>query len=170
MNKYTFILGAVVVLLLVFVGYLSLKQLPEPQIPVGAAGDTASSSRTAIISGPAGSSTLCSLYNFGSRPRFMTDWFIRINAASTTNLTAITVATSSGSALIPTSSSAFFNVTAVPATSASTTYIASSTLPTGVTELVRRIWPASTYVNFVGSSSIAFGGGAICGVNYFIDN
>src|SRR3990167_10846685 len=76
-------------------------QLPKPQVEypqLGAAGDTASTSKVAIIAMQTASSTLCTLYNFGTRNRWILNAWARVNVASSTNLARLVVATSSSAA------------------------------------------------------------------------
>ena len=157
---------------MVALGYAAFRQLPEaPQQAVGTAGDTASTSRTAMMSCYTATTTWCSLYNYGSRDRIITNWYVFKDASSTGANTNVLAATSTSPSGNPAGNTAMFNHQLPEAQNAF--IIATSSMPgrlSTTTSAHLMVWKAGTYLNLIASGSLNTTESAIFGVDYFIGN
>jgi len=159
------------------VAYVVSLQLPRQVVyeyrdsSLGAVGDT-TTARTLVATFLTGTTTLCSFNNTGSRDRWILETASRLNAASSTSLGSLGVATSSVATRSVGDAGEEFFFRTWPATSASSSYLTSATTSIAVQngEFWRNIWPTGTFLNFYGSSSVDFAGTGLCIVKYTTDN
>lgn len=152
----------------------SLNQIPKGssqpvEVSLGAAGESASSSRTAVISAQYATGTICTLYNFGSRDRIVTGGMLYLEVASNTSILNFLAGTSTASSSNP--ATAVFTQ-AIPTVAGSTTIV--KVVTTSVDQLTgqpwRALWKSGEWFNFKASSGLQANTGedGLCQVDYVI--
>lgn len=173
MKYIKYIVGAIVVLVVVFFGV----RLLNPSVPVTAVGDISNSAKIAQIvlnGGSAATTTVntifASLFNGDSNGRVIQEVYYNISGLETNYFGSLLIGTSTLPTGLATTSTMYNSGNL--ATSTVVIYNASTSPGASGTTAALRLWPSGTYLNFTSSSTQTSGttttltGSGIIGVKY----